>query len=65
VTITDDTLSVDLADGRSMAVPIAWYPRLLHGTPKERNDWRIIYDDHQSIIFTRATGLDSARAWGQ
>jgi hypothetical protein len=36
VTVTDDTLSVDLEDGRTVAVPIGWYPRLAHGTPAER-----------------------------
>ena len=36
VTVTDDTLSVDLEDGRTIAVPIGWYPRLVHGTPAER-----------------------------
>jgi hypothetical protein len=42
VTVTDDTLQVDLADGRTISVPLAWYPRLLHGTAKERNNWRLI-----------------------
>jgi hypothetical protein len=42
VTITDDTLAVDLTDGRSISAPLAWYPRLLHGTPAERNHWRLI-----------------------
>jgi hypothetical protein len=42
VTVTDDTLTVDLTDGRTISVPLAWYPRLLHGTPKERNHWRLI-----------------------
>ena len=36
VKITDDTLAVDLEDGRSIAVPIGWFPRLAHGTPEER-----------------------------
>ena len=36
VTVTDETLSVDLEDGRTIAVPIGWYPRLAHGTPAER-----------------------------
>ncbi len=35
-------LSVELDDGRSISVPIAWYPRLLYGTSKERNHWRLI-----------------------
>ncbi|MBU0701548.1 DUF2442 domain-containing protein [bacterium] len=42
VTITDDTLSVDLIDGRTIFVPLAWFPRLMHSTPKERNNWRLI-----------------------
>ena len=40
--LTDDTLSVDLSDGRSISVPIAWFPRLLHSTEQERNNWRLI-----------------------
>jgi hypothetical protein len=42
VSVTDDTLTVDLADGRTLSVPLAWYPRLLHGTPEERRNWRLI-----------------------
>jgi hypothetical protein len=42
VTVTDDTLSADLSDGRTIAVPLAWYPRLLHGSIAQRNDWRLI-----------------------
>jgi hypothetical protein len=40
--ITDDTLSVDLSDGRTISVPLAWYPRLLNASETERNDWRSI-----------------------
>jgi hypothetical protein len=40
VAVADDTLTVDLADGRTISVPLAWYPRLLHGTPDERDNWR-------------------------
>jgi hypothetical protein len=42
VTVTADALIVDLADGRTVSVPLAWYPRLWHGTPEERNNWRLI-----------------------
>jgi hypothetical protein len=42
VLLTDDTLSVDLSDGRSISVPVAWFPRLLHSTEQERNNWRLI-----------------------
>ncbi len=40
-TITDDTLSVDLEDGRTISIPIGWYPRLAYGTPAERANFRI------------------------
>ena len=42
VTVTDDTLSVELSDGRTVSVPLTWFPRLVHGTPAEREDWRLI-----------------------
>lgn len=42
VSVSEDTLLVDLADGRSISAPLAWYPRLLNGLPNERNNWRLI-----------------------
>ena len=42
VTVSDDTLRVDLSDGRSISAPLAWYPRLLRATPAERKRWRLI-----------------------
>jgi hypothetical protein len=42
VTVTQDTLHVDLSDGRTILVPLAWYPRLLHATENERKNWRLI-----------------------
>ena len=42
VVVTEDTLSVDLSDGRTISVPLAWFPRLLQSTPGERNNWRLI-----------------------
>ncbi len=41
-TITEEVLTVELDDGRVISVPLAWYPRLLHGTPGERANWRLI-----------------------
>lgn len=41
VYFTEDTLSVDLVDGRTITVPLAWYPRLLHATPEQRQNWQI------------------------
>ena len=42
VRVDDDTLVVGLVDGRSVSVPIAWYPRLANGSPAERADWRLV-----------------------
>jgi hypothetical protein len=42
VVVTKNTLKVELADGRAVEVPLAWYPRLLRGTSKERSRWRLI-----------------------
>ena len=42
VKVSEDTLSVELADGRTIAAPIAWYPRLAHATTHERGSWRLI-----------------------
>ena len=42
VTVSVDTLCVDLSDGRSISVPLAWYPRLLRATAAERKRWRLI-----------------------
>ena len=42
VDVSDDTLTVDLSDGRTIAVPIDWFPRLVHATPQERDNWRLI-----------------------
>ena len=39
VRLSDDSLSVDLIDGRTITVPLAWYPKLLHGTPEQRANW--------------------------
>jgi hypothetical protein len=42
VDVNDDVLSVQLTDGRLIAAPLAWYPRLSHGTPAERKHWRFV-----------------------
>jgi hypothetical protein len=41
VHVTEDVLSVDLVDGRTISVPLAWYPRLLHATPEQRANWQV------------------------
>ena len=42
LSVTDDALIVDLTDGRTITVPLIWFPRLSHGTPDERTNWRLI-----------------------
>src|SRR3989304_1277865 len=46
VRVTNDSLIVDLSDGRTMSVPLEWFPRLLHATPEERSNWRLIGRGH-------------------
>jgi hypothetical protein len=41
VSFTEDAVQVDLIDGRTILVPLAWYPRLLHATPRQREHWQI------------------------
>jgi hypothetical protein len=42
VEVSADTLSVELVDGRTIGAPLAWYPRLAHGTAAERASWRLL-----------------------
>ncbi len=44
VVVSDESLSAVLGDGRVISVPLHWYPRLLHATPEERNNWRLMGD---------------------
>lgn len=46
VDVSHDLLGVELSDGRFISVPLAWYPRLLHASPKERKQWRLIGKGH-------------------
>ena len=42
VAVTEDTLQVELSDGRTISVPLAWYPRLVHAGKEERERWELI-----------------------
>ena len=42
VTVTEDTLEAELSDGRTISVPLAWYPRLVHATQDERDNWELV-----------------------
>ncbi len=77
VSVTEDSLIVDLDDGRTVTVPLAWFPRLLHGTIEERNKWRLIgkgegihwpdLDEDisvESVLLGRPSG-ESQRSFGQ
>lgn len=44
VAVDDDNLVVDLADGRRVSVPLAWFPRLLHAATAQRQNWRLLGD---------------------
>ena len=46
VTVSDEKLTVELADGRGLVVPLSWYPRLLHGSKPERENWRLLGDGY-------------------
>jgi hypothetical protein len=80
VSVTDDALIADLADGRTITVPLAWFPRLARGTPAERNNWRLIAGGEgihwpdldedisvESLLAGRRSGetQDSLRRWLQ
>ena len=42
VKVGNNSIKVDLSDGRTVSAPLVWYPRLIHGSAKERSNWRII-----------------------
>lgn len=46
IKITDERLIVDLVDGRSLVVPLSWYPRLLHSSQEERQNWQLLGDGY-------------------
>lgn len=42
VAVSNETLTVGLRDGRTISVPLAWYPRLMHASPAQRRTWRLV-----------------------
>jgi hypothetical protein len=46
VTVTEDDLIVNLSDGRRIVVPLAWYPRLLYASDRERQNWQLLGDGY-------------------
>ena len=78
VTVTEDKLTVDLADGRSLVVPLAWYPRLVQGSPAERQHWQLLgdgyaiewpdLDEHiglEGLLAGRQSGESEGRKWSE
>ena len=60
VTVTEDTLTAELSDGRAISVPLAWYPRLVHATPEERDNWKLI-GEGQGIRWPTWTKTSASR----
>jgi hypothetical protein len=46
ISFDDDNMIVELADGRSLTIPLEWYPRLYHGTREERQNWQLLGDGY-------------------
>lgn len=46
ISLTEEKLIVDLVDGRSLIVPLSWYPRLLHASQEERQNWQLLGDGY-------------------
>ena len=46
VRVTEEKLIVELVDGRSLSVPLAWYPRLTHASQEERQNWQLLGDGY-------------------
>ena len=42
IAVTDDALTAELDDGRTISVPLSWYPRLVHATDEERDNWELL-----------------------
>ncbi len=46
INVTDEKLVVELVDGRSLIIPLSWYPRLLYASHKERQNWQLLGDGY-------------------
>ena len=46
IALTDEKMMVDFSDGRTLSIPLAWYLRLLHASPRERQNWRLLGDGY-------------------
>jgi hypothetical protein len=77
VEVTDENLRVDLSDGRSITVPLSWYPRLSQALPRHRNQWKLQGGGHgihwpfldedisvENILFGKPSG-ESSKSFAQ
>jgi len=77
INVTPESLIVDLEDGRTLIIPLAWYPRLLHVSEAERKNWQILADGYamewpdldeyigvEGLLAGRRSG-ESERSFGQ
>lgn len=62
VAIIGDVITVKLTDSRSIPAPLVWYPRLLHGTPEERSNWRLIGPGHRHPLALTRRGHQRAES---
>jgi hypothetical protein len=66
VHVAEDALCVDLADGRTITVPLVWFPRLFHATAEQRNNWKVSvagFGIHMAG-HRRGPQLGRAASWG-
>ena len=63
IQVTDDSLIAELSDGRTISVPLCWYPRLVHGTPEERDNWELIGTGEASTGLTSTKTSASRDSW--
>jgi hypothetical protein len=68
IEVTNDALTVHLTDGRTLTVPLHWYPRLSHASIDERNHWQLLGDGYAidrnvalTDLKTRVTGLSEQK----
>ena len=64
IRVTEETLTVDLVDGRSLTVPLSWYPRLLHASQAERQNWQLLGEGYaiEWVDLDEHVGIDGLLA---
>ncbi len=67
VRLTDEKLIVDLIDGRSLIIPLSWYPRLLHASQEERQNWQLLGEGNaiEWVVLDEHIGVEGLLAGRQ